>query len=944
MEPKSISIRGAKEHNLKNIDLDIPRNQLVVITGISGSGKSSLAFDTLYAEGQRRYIESLSAYARQFLEQMKKPDVDHITGLPPAIAIEQRKAASNPRSTVATTTEIYDYLRLLFARTGIPHCPECGRVISRLSSTEITDKIAGNAPLTPTLSPNGRGGKTEGKKGEIKILAPIVRGRKGEYKSIFEQVRKSGFLMMRVDGKFYDVDEDIKLARYKMHSIDVLVDQFVPEEEDRSRIAESVETALKVGKGLMITLRGGEETLHSENYSCPHCNVGFEELSPRMFSFNSPYGACPECKGLGFLMKVDPELVIPDKTKSFREGAIKPWQDAGGKGLFLYYRSLLRGVLKSIGRNIDDRPCDLRKEELNIILNGSEEHGFEGVIPNLERLFHQTESQYRKEEILKYIREVTCPLCKGGRLKKESMAVRVSEKSIMEVTAMSIKEAKKFFNGINLRERDKIIAKQILKEIISRLIFMEEVGLDYLTLDRMTHTLSGGEAERIKLATQIGSGLVGVIYILDEPTIGLHQRDNLKLISTLKQLRDLGNTVVVVEHDEETIRSADYVVDLGPGAGKHGGKVVSEGTPEEIQKDANSVTGMYLSRKIEIPVPKKRRKGNGRYIQILGAKHNNLKNISVQIPLGMFVCITGVSGSGKSSLVEDILYKGLKKILYKSKEEPGNHDAILGVEEINKAVVIDQSPIGRSPRSNPATYTNAFTHIRQLFANTEEARIRGYKQGRFSFNVKGGRCEACMGEGITKIEMHFLPDVFVPCEICKGKRYNRETLEIFYKGKNISDVLEMKIEDALDFFGKVHSIKEKLQTLNDVGLGYIELGQSATTLSGGEAQRVKLSSELSRKGNEKTLYILDEPTVGLHTADIDKLLKVLNNLVEKGSTVLLIEHNLDIIKCSDYIIDLGPEGGDRGGYIVAEGTPEQISRRKKSYTGQFLVSHLQKCE
>ena len=923
MEPKFISIRGAKEHNLKNIDLDIPRNQFVVITGISGSGKSSLAFDTLYAEGQRRYIESLSAYARQFLEQMKKPDVDHITGLPPAIAIEQRKAASNPRSTVATTTEIYDYLRLLFARTGVPHCPECGRVISRQSSTEIIDRIVSSASDR-----------------QIKVLAPVVRGRKGEYRSIFEQIQKSGFLMMRVDGKFRDIEEDIKLARYRMHNIDVLVDQFIPAEEERSRIAESVEMALKVGKGLMITLQDGEETLHSENYSCAHCNIGFEELSPRMFSFNSPYGACPECKGLGFLMKVDPELVIPDRTKSFREGAIKPWQDAGGRGLFLYYRSLLRGVLRELNRDIDVRPCDLRKEELNIILNGSEEHGFEGVIPNLERLFHQTESQYRKEEILKYIREVRCPLCKGGRLKKESMAVRVARKSIMEVASMSIKEAKEFFDAITLDERNKIIAKQILKEIINRLIFMEEVGLDYLTLDRMTHTLSGGEAERIKLATQIGSGLVGVIYILDEPTIGLHQRDNLKLINTLRQLRDLGNTVVVVEHDEETIRSADYVVDLGPGAGKHGGRVVSEGPPEKIKEDGNSLTGQYLSRRLSIPVPKHRRKGNGRHLQILGAKHNNLKDINVKIPLGMFVCVTGVSGSGKSSLVEDILYRGLKKILYKSKEEPGNHSAIIGVEEINKAVVIDQSPIGRTPRSNPATYTNAFTHIRQLFANTEEARIRGYRQGRFSFNVKGGRCEACMGEGITKIEMHFLPDVFVPCEICKGKRYNRETLEIFYKGKNIADVLEMKIEDALDFFGKVSSVREKLQTLNDVGLGYIELGQSATTLSGGEAQRVKLSSELSRKGNEKTLYMLDEPTVGLHVADIEKLLNVLNNLVDKGSTVILIEHNLDIIKCADYIIDLGPEGGDKGGYIVAEGTPEKVARRSRSYTGQFLRSHL----
>jgi excinuclease ABC subunit A len=946
MEPKFISIRGAKEHNLKNIDLDIPRNQFVVITGISGSGKSSLAFDTLYAEGQRRYIESLSAYARQFLEQMKKPDVDHITGLPPAIAIEQRKAASNPRSTVATTTEIYDYLRLLYARIGIPHCPECGRVISRQSSTEIIDKITGTSgQFTPHLNPLPKGARKikvkaasgERNKGkEIRILAPVVRGRKGEYKSIFEQIRKSGFLMVRVDGQYYDVEEEVKLARYKMHDIYVLIDQFIPTEEDRSRIAESVEMALKVGKGLVIVEQNGKDVLYSENYTCPKCNKGFEELSPRIFSFNSPYGACPECKGLGFLMKVDPELVIPDKTKTFREGAIKPWQEAGGKGLFLYYRSLLRSVLRKINRDIDDRPCDLTEENLNIILYGSVEHDFEGVIPNLERLFHQTESQYRKEEILKYIREVRCPLCNGGRLKKESLAVTVAEKSIMETTAMSIKAAKKFFGELQLTERETFIARQILKEIISRLTFMEEVGLDYLTLDRMTHTLSGGEAERIKLATQIGSGLVGVIYILDEPTIGLHHRDNLKLINTLKQLRDIGNTVVVVEHDEETIRNADYVVDLGPGAGKHGGALISQGSPKEIIEDANSITGLYLSHKKHIPIPEKRRKGNGKYLQIMGAEHNNLKNINVRIPLGMFVCITGVSGSGKSSLVEDVLYKGLKKILYNSREEPGKHSAIIGVEEINKVIVIDQSPIGRTPRSNPATYTNAFTHIRQLFANTEEARIRGYKPGRFSFNVKGGRCEACRGEGITKIEMHFLPDVYIPCELCKGTRYNRETLEVTYRGKNIAEVLEMKIEDALNFFSKTPSLKDKLQTLYDVGLGYIELGQSATTLSGGEAQRVKLSAELSRKGNEKTLYILDEPTVGLHTADISKLLSVLNSLVEKGSTVLLIEHNPDIIKCADHIIDLGPEGGDKGGYVVAEGTPEKIAARKKSYTGQFL--------
>jgi len=923
MEPRFISVRGAREHNLKDINIDIPRNQFVVITGLSGSGKSSLAFDTLYAEGQRRYIESLSAYARQFLEQMKKPDVDNITGLPPAIAIEQRKAASNPRSTVATTTEIYDYLRLLFARIGIPHCPDCGRVISRQSSTEIIDRISENS-----------------QKKQIKVLAPVVRGRKGEYKSILEQIRKSGFLRVRIDGKYYDVDEEIKLARYKLHNIDVLVDTFVPAEEGRERIAESVEMALKVGKGLIIIEEDDKDTLYSENYACPVCNKGFEELSPRMFSFNSPYGACPECKGLGFLMKVDPDLVIPDKTKTFREGAISPWQEAGGRGLFFYYRELLREALRDIGKSLDDRPADLTTEELDIVLYGSIGYGFEGVIPNLERLFHQTESQHRKEEILKYIREVRCPLCNGARLKKESLAVKVCGRSIMDITAMSIKEARRFFETISLSEKEMTIAKQILKEITSRLVFMEEVGLDYLTLDRMTHTLSGGEAERTKLATQIGSGLVGVLYILDEPTIGLHQRDNLKLINTLKQLRDTGNTVVVVEHDEETIRSADYVIDLGPGAGKHGGKVIAAGTPEVIMENPDSLTGLYLSGKKSIPVPEKRRKGNGRYLQILGARHNNLKRINVKIPLGMFVCVTGVSGSGKSSLVEDVLYKGIKKILYNSKEEPGEHDAILGIEEINKAIVIDQSPIGRTPRSNPATYTNAFTYIRQIFANTEEARIRGYRQGRFSFNVKGGRCETCMGEGIKKIEMHFLPDVFVPCDVCKGKRYSRETLEILYKGKNIADVLEMKIEDALDFFEKVPPLKEKLQTLYDVGLGYIELGQPATTLSGGEAQRVKLAAELCRKGNERTLYILDEPTVGLHTADIEKLLNVLNSLVERGSTVIVIEHNLDVMKCADYIIDLGPEGGDKGGYIVAEGTPEQITRNKNSYTGKFLKSHL----
>jgi excinuclease ABC subunit A len=924
MEPKYISIRGAREHNLKNINIDLPRNKLIVITGISGSGKSSLAFDTLYAEGQRRYIESLSAYARQFLEQMKKPDVEQITGLPPAIAIEQRKAASNPRSTVATTTEIYDYLRVLFARIGIPHCYICGRVITRQSSSEIIDKVIsfGNS--------------------QIKVLAPVIRGRKGEYRKIFEQIKEMGFLKVRVDRKYYDVDEEIKLDRYKIHNIEVLIDEYNVGEEEKTRIAESIEMALKIGKGIVIIEKDGKEIIYNENYSCPTCGISFEEISPRMFSFNSPYGACPECKGLGFLMKVDPELVIPDKTKTFREGAIKPWHDVGGRGLFWYYRGLLNDILDSLGRDIDDRVCDLSKKELDIILYGSEEYGFEGVIPNLERLFHQTESEYRREEIMKYIREVICPSCKGDRLKPEALAVKINGKSIMDICRMSVVKAKEFFENLKLTEKESLIAKQILKEILSRLNFLQEVGLDYLTLDRMTHTLSGGEAERIRLATQIGSGLVGVLYILDEPTIGLHQRDNLKLINTLKHLRDIGNTVVVIEHDEETIRNADYIVDLGPGAGSHGGEVVGEGTLEDIINNENSITGKYLSGKLKIEIPEKRRKPTEKKLKILKASHNNLKNIDVEIPLGLFVCITGVSGSGKSSLIEDVLYKGLKKILYDSREEPGKHEAILGVEYINKVVVIDQSPIGRTPRSNPATYTGAFTYIREIFANTTEAKIRGYTPGRFSFNVKGGRCEACMGEGIMKIEMHFLPDVYIPCDVCKGKRYNRETLEIKYKGKDISEVLEMKIEDALEFF-KVHpKLVEKLKTLYDVGLGYLALGQPATTLSGGEAQRVKLAAELSRKGNEKTLYILDEPTVGLHMADIAKLLDVLKRLVDKGSTVIVIEHNLEVIKCADWIIDLGPEGGDKGGYVVATGTPEEIAKNPKSYTGYFLRRYFER--
>jgi len=923
MEPAYISLRGVREHNLQNIDLDLPRNRLIVVTGVSGSGKSSLAFDTLYAEGQRRYIESLSAYARQFLEQMKKPDVDHIFGLPPAIAIEQRKAASNPRSTVATTTEVYDYLRLLYARAGVPHCPSCGRAISRQSSSEIIQKV---------LSlPQGTA---------VRVLGPVVRGRKGEYQKVFGQIAKSGFLRVRVDGKVYGVDEAPKLARYKLHSIEVVVDEFAIGEDDRSRAAESIETALKVGKGTVIVQSGGTDTLYSENYGCPACGVSFEELTPRMFSFNSPYGACQTCKGLGFLMKVDPDLVIPNKQKTFREGAVRPWQEAGGRGLFLYYRHLLRQVLRQMNRTLDDRACDLRNEELEVILYGSEEYGFEGVIPNLERLFHQTESDYRREEILKYIREVTCPACRGGRLRPESLAVTFCGKNITAVTAMSVREALDFFGNCPVSERERVICEQIFKEIRSRLEFLQRVGLDYLTLDRMTHTLSGGEAERIRLATQIGSGLVGVIYILDEPTIGLHQRDNIKLINTLKQLRDLGNTVVVVEHDEETIRNADYIVDLGPGAGKHGGRIVAQGTVEDISRVPESVTGRFLAGTFSIPVPERRRKPDGRWLQVLGARHHNLKNANVKFPLGVFTCVTGVSGSGKSSLVEDILCRGLRRILHGSREEPGKHDAILGAEEINKVVVIDQSPIGRTPRSNPATYTNAFTVIRSVFARTEEARVRGYTPGRFSFNVKGGRCEACGGEGITKIEMHFLPDIFVPCEVCKGTRYNRETLEVTYRGKNIAEVLAMRIEDAYEFFERLPGLAEKLGTLRDVGLGYLELGQPATTLSGGEAQRVKLAAELSRRGNERTLYILDEPTVGLHIADIARLLEVLNRLVEKGSTVIVIEHNLEVIKCADYVIDLGPEGGDEGGRVVAAGTPESVARNSRSHTGRFLAQVL----
>jgi len=917
-----IIVQGAREHNLKNISLMIPRNKFIVITGISGSGKSSLAFDTLYAEGQRRYIESLSAYARQFLEQMKKPDVDHIFGLPPAIAIEQRKSASNPRSTVATTTEIYDYLRLLYARIGKPHCPKCHRPITRQSSSEIIEKIMSLPEKT-----------------KISILAPLVRGRKGEYRNILDEIRKSGFLKARIDGNVFDLDQEISLKRYKTHSIEVVIDEIqIP--SDKQRIAESVETGLKIGKGLLIISQNGQDYLFNEKLGCPECGISFEQLEPRNFSFNSPYGACPECKGLGFLMKIDPELVIPDKNKTFREGAIKPWQDTGGRHIFFYYRGLLRDMLRYIGKTLDTKVSELNERQLNFILYGDPDQGYEGVIPNLERLFHETESEFRREEIMKYMRELVCPSCKGDRLKPEALAVTISDYSIMDVCRMSVAEVKKFFENIQLTPRQQMIAGQILKEIISRTGFLEEVGLDYLTLDRMTHTLSGGEAERIRLATQIGSGLVGVLYILDEPSIGLHPRDNYRLITTLKHLSSLGNTVIVIEHDEEMMRNADYIIDLGPGAGKNGGEIVGCGTIDQIIASERSITGKYLSGKEFIPIPQKRRKPGDKYIQIIGATHNNLKNIDVSIPLGLFVCVTGVSGSGKSSLIDDVLTQGLRKILYNSKIVPGKHKAIIGIENIDKIVVIDQSPIGRTPRSNPATYTGVFDLIRKLFSITQEARIRGYKPGRFSFNLKDGRCEACQGEGITKIEMHFLPDVFIPCEVCNGKRYNKETLEIRYRGKNIAEILEMKIEEAYEFFKNIAPVAAKLKTLCDVGLGYLELGQPATTLSGGEAQRVKLAAELAKKGNEKTLYVLDEPTTGLHLFDIQKLLTVLNRLVDKGSTVVVIEHNIEVIKSADYIIDLGPEGGDRGGEIVCTGTPEEVAKNKKSYTGQFLAKVL----
>jgi excinuclease ABC subunit A len=933
MSSNYIRIKGAREHNLKNIDLEIPRDQLVVLTGLSGSGKSSLAFDTIYAEGQRRYVESLSAYARQFLGQMDKPDVDYIEGLSPSISIDQKTTSHNPRSTVGTVTEIYDYLRLLYARIGRPHCPDCGNPITQQTVEQIVDQVA--------KLPEGT---------KFMVLAPVVRRRKGEYDKLFEDFKRDGFVRVRVDGEIRDLNETITLEKYKQHTIEVVVDRLVIKPGLGQRLADSIELALKLAKGLVtIAVIDGNESVFSEKFACPDCGFSFEELTPRMFSFNSPYGACPECAGLGFKMEVDPELVI-DKNLSLNQGGIKAWSADQES----WSQQYLRSVAKKFKINPDRPLRELTREQLDVLLYGTKGEkieisyqgpdrefrhsaAFEGVAHNLERRYRETQSEYMRREIEKFMSVKPCTACNGARLKKESLSVFIGGLNLSQLTAMAVRESKEFLTRLDLTEKEAAIARLVLKEINERLGFLINVGLDYLTLDRAAGTLSGGEAQRIRLATQIGSSLVGVLYILDEPSIGLHQRDNRRLIDTLKGLRNIGNTVIVVEHDEEMIREADFIVDIGPGAGVHGGHVVKAGTLHEIIAEPDSITGQYLSGKLRIDVPKRRRQPNGKYLEIIGAKEHNLKNIKVKIPLGLFVCITGVSGSGKSTLINDILYPVAATKLNKATTlQMGAHDKILGFEHLDKVIDIDQSPIGRTPRSNPATYTGVFDPIRELFAGTPEAKMRGYTNGRFSFNVKGGRCEACAGDGIIKIEMHFLPDVYVPCEVCKGKRYNRETLEIKYKGKSIADVLEMTVEEALEFFYQIPKIRRKMETLNDVGLNYIKLGQAATTLSGGEAQRVKLATELSRRSNGKTLYILDEPTTGLHFADTHKLLEMLQRLVEAGDTVLVIEHNLDVIKTVDYIIDLGPEGGDRGGEVIATGTPEEVARNPKSYTGEYL--------
>jgi excinuclease ABC subunit A len=926
-----IKIKGAKEHNLKNLDLALPKNKLIVITGVSGSGKSSLAFDTIYAEGQRRYVESLSSYARQFLEQLQKPEVDYIEGLSPAIAIEQRTAGASPRSIVATQTEIYDYLRLLFARVGKAHCYLCGRPVRQETSSQIIDKV---------LS------KEEGQK--MYILSPVVKGKKGTYEALFKKLVKEGFRRVRVDQKIYDLEERITLQRYKLHSIDILVDRIVIAPEHRQRIADSVETALQYSQGIVVIFNEAthKEHLFNTKLSCPHCGIYLSELEPRMFSFNSPYGACPGCNGLGTLLEFDPELIVPDRNKTIREGAIECWR-RGSRGYILYYRSLLRELADELDFDLDTPFYKLPKRIRNIIFYGDDktfvwDKPFLGVIPHLERVFKETESDYIKHELTKYMSKLPCPQCEGSRLKKESLAVHVQGKSIWDVIRLSIGGCAEFIADLKLTSREEKIAYHILKEIKKRLKFCLNVGLRYLTLDRLSATLSGGESQRIRLATQLGSSLSGVIYILDEPTIGLHPKDNTKLITTLKGLRDLSNTVIVVEHDEEMIRSSDWIVDLGPGAGLLGGKVVYAGLLKGLGK-SNSLTGKYLSGGERIPVPLRRRNYKDKSCLLLkGACEHNLKKIDVTIPLGVFICVTGVSGSGKSTLVEEILFKTLSKQLYGSKEKPGAHSALEGIAHIDKVIIVDQAPIGRTPRSNPATYTGVFSYIRGVFAQLPESRMRGYKPGRFSFNVIGGRCEACRGEGIKKIEMHFLPDVYIPCEICAGKRFNKQTLEIRFKGKSISDVLEMSVKEALSLFENFPQIKNILQTLLDVGIGYIKLGQAATTLSGGEAQRIKLASQLRKKGTGKTLYILDEPTTGLHFDDTKKLLGVLQRLVDKKNTVLVIEHNLDVIQCADYIIDLGPEGGEEGGYLVASGSPQEILTNKSSYTGKFLKGKLKK--
>ena len=940
-ERKYIKIRGAKEHNLKGIDVDIPRDEFVVLTGLSGSGKSSLAFDTIYAEGQRRYMESLSSYARQFLGQMEKPNVEKIEGLSPAISIDQKSTNRNPRSTVGTVTEIYDYFRLLYARIGIPHCPKCGREIRKQTVDQMVDQIMS--------MPQGT---------KIQLLAPVVRGRKGEHQKLLERAKRSGYVRVQVDGSVYELTEEIRLDKNKKHNIEIVVDRLVVKPGIEKRLTDSIENVLNLAEGLMtVDVIGGEPVQFSQSFSCPDCGISIDEIEPRSFSFNNPFGACPECYGLGYKMEFDEDLMIPDKRLSLAEGAIQVmgWQSSADPSSYTY--ATLKALSKEYGFSLNTPYQELPEDVRHILIYGTGgrtvkvhyrgqrgegvyDVAFEGLIQNVNRRYRETGSDAIKQQYEEFMRITPCKCCGGQRLKKDALAVTVADKNIYEVTSLSIRKLQEFLNDMQLTRQQLLIGEQVIKEIKARVGFLVDVGLDYLTLARATGTLSGGEAQRIRLATQIGSGLVGVAYILDEPSIGLHQRDNDKLLATLKHLKDLGNTLIVVEHDEDTMRAADYIVDIGPGAGEHGGEVVAVGNAEEIMKNKKSLTGAYLSGRIQIPVPEERRKPTG-FLTIKGARENNLKNIDVKIPLGIMTCITGVSGSGKSSLTNEILYKHLARDLNRARVIPGKHDDILGLEQLDKVIDIDQSPIGRTPRSNPATYTGVFDMIRDLFAATPDAKARGYKKGRFSFNVKGGRCEACSGDGILKIEMHFLPDVYVPCEVCGGKRYNRETLEVKYKGKSIYDVLNMTVEEALKFFENVPSIHRKIQTLYDVGLSYIRLGQPSTELSGGEAQRIKLATELSKRGTGKTIYILDEPTTGLHFADVHKLIEILRRLSDSGNTVVVIEHNLDVIKTADYIIDMGPEGGDGGGTVIAEGTPEEVAKVKKSYTGQYVKKYLE---